>query len=184
MTRFSLDLIRILSFCLNELLYLTVFVARRMSKTEWGTYEQIVGKLEIADIVEIDRYDYKHFVMYWGIDQNNRALCFHVYVDDDGNGKRHMQYLDDVVGQDPCRRNNLTKEAKSRGLKERSKEDQIKEASKGLSLVDITDCCYNVLSNNCETHVTDWKYTGGGFSKQVYGSSVYFFFYFILVFLT
>lgn len=150
-----------------------IFVHRRMSKTDWGTYKQIIEKLKIADIVEIDRCDYKHFVMFWTIHEDtnkntSRAVCFHVYVDDDGDGKRHMQYLDEVVGQDQCRRNNLTKEAKSRGLTERPKEDQIKEASIGLSTFDITSCCYHYLSNNCETHVTNWKYTGAGFSKQVY----------------
>lgn len=140
----------------------------RMSKTEWGTYQQIVATLEMADIVEIDRYDYKHFVMYWGIDnKNGRALCFHVYKGDDNYGKKQLQYLDEVVGGDLCRRNNLLKEAKSRGLTERSKEEQINEAKKGLDRVDVTNCNYDVITNNCEVHVTNWKYSGRGFSKQV-----------------
>lgn len=138
-----------------------------MDKSEWGTYEQIVGTLKKADIVEIDRNIYKHFTMFWGINANNgRAICFHVYKDSEG-GKKHMQYLDEVVGEHRCRINNLKMEANIRKLKERSKEAQIDEAKKGLDNVDFTSCSYNVLTNNCETYVTEWKYRAG-FSKQVH----------------
>jgi len=136
-------------------------------KSEWGTYEQIVGMLTQTDIVEVDRYDYKHFAMYWtNYKANNKALCFHVYKDD-GSGKRCLQYLDEVVGKDLCRINNLKKEAHLRKLMERSKKDQINIAGKGLDYDDVINCPYDVVNNNCETHVTRWKYNCDGFSKQV-----------------
>jgi hypothetical protein len=140
---------------------------RDRDKSEWGSFEEVSRIVEMTDIIEVDRNNFKHFVMYWKKDPIfDRGLCIHIYKED-GSGKKHLEYLDEVVGADKCRINNLGKEAKSRGVSEIPKEQQIAIALEGLSDQDFVDCDYSLV-NNCEKQVTEWKYgSGNGFSKQV-----------------
>ncbi len=143
---------------------------RTEDKLEWGSYEEVLEIVKMADIIEVDRNNCKYFVMFWRKRPFfNRGFCIHIYKDYDGSGKKYLQYLDEIVGRNKCRINNLRKEAKSSGLSELPKGQQIAIALEGLSDQEFVDCNYSVIKNNCEKYVTDWKYGfGNGFSKHAF----------------
>jgi hypothetical protein len=145
-----------------------VKLQRDRDKSEWGSFDEVLRIVEMTDIIEVDRNNFRHFVMYWKEDPIfNRGLCIHINKEN-GSGRKHLEHLDEVVRRNKCRINNLGKEAKSRGLSELPKEQQIAIALEGLSDQDFVDCYYSLVNNNCEKQVTEWKYgIGNGFSKQV-----------------
>jgi hypothetical protein len=72
----------------------------------------------MKDIIEVDRNNFKHFMMSWKKDPIfDRGLCIHTNKEN-GSGRKHLEYLDEVVRADKCRINNLGKEVKSRRISE------------------------------------------------------------------
>ncbi|XP_037044253.1 phospholipase A and acyltransferase 3-like [Bradysia coprophila] len=155
------------------------------SKPSFLTYDDlIVNNLKPGDLIEIDRGNYNHWVMFVNKSENGSHWCFHVTTTSGDFEKKgavmssvgsvskaiasiRKHKLKDIIEDtdskpSKARINNKIEEANKKKCASRPIQQVIDQLEK---LKDQT-VPYSLTTLNCEHYVTIWKY-GAGWSRQV-----------------
>ncbi|XP_076361282.1 phospholipase A and acyltransferase 3-like [Tachypleus tridentatus] len=136
----------------------------RLNPDDFGLtafYPAVNLKVELGDIIEIDRTLFSHWAIYAG-DNNVIHVCGMNNEDlPTETGVIKLEKLEDVAGFSRVRVNNKEVPAKERNLVPLAPNQVVARAKAFVGKV----VEYNLLTSNCEHYVTEWKY-GKGWSDQ------------------
>lgn len=156
------------------------------SKASFLSYKELIAKdLNPGDLIEIDRGNYNHWVMFANKCQiTGTHWCFHVTTTDGDFEKRRamMSFVGSVRAAASIRKHKLKdiiedndtgKPSQARinnklaeAMKKKCAPRPIKKVIEHLEEQKDQTVQYNLKNLNCEHYVTTWKY-GAGWSRQV-----------------